>query len=599
MINSIKLTNFKTHENFFISLKSFNVLVGPNNSGKSTILDALRILAGAYRYASRFRPKTIQKGDGKLVSGFYIPENSIPITIKHIQTNYNDAPTTLEYKFPGKRSLIIEFTKYSGPILYYLGESKPIKSTKSFQQEFPVKLSIVPTLGPLEEEEEIHDKDYVNRWSSSHRAPRLFRNMWFYNNEYFETFKEILEDTWEGTSIQRPERQSMLSTSLNMFCTEDRITREVFWSGNGFQIWLQLLTHLIKSRGADLLVVDEPEIYLHPDLQRKLISILNQLETNVIIATHSIEMINEVEPDEVVVIGRSNKFGKRLTDLVGLQSAVEFLGSTQNIHLTRLARGKRILFVEGQDGKYLDKFAKKLGYPYLFNSDELTIIPVGGVSQWEKISHAQWAFSGILGEEIRVSALFDRDYKSEEQIDVFKSKIKDNLSFIHVLGKKEIENYLLIPGAIDKAIRAQLSGRISNNKLDFMPSFNIVDILLEVTEQQKSYVLGQIIDQEYRNVKSKGDAIASVVAKKSTEFEKNWNDLFFRLSIVPGKNTISLINKYIQEKWKVSISPAQIMKYITVADLESTGEIPYLLTMLDEFVSSSSRNAIYSLGTKE
>jgi predicted ATP-dependent endonuclease of OLD family len=42
-IHSIKLTNFKRFESFYFSARAANVLVGPNNSGKSSILDALRV----------------------------------------------------------------------------------------------------------------------------------------------------------------------------------------------------------------------------------------------------------------------------------------------------------------------------------------------------------------------------------------------------------------------------------------------------------------------------------------------------------------------------------------------------------------------------
>jgi predicted ATP-dependent endonuclease of OLD family len=302
MIKSIKFNNYKTHKNFSISLNNFNILVGPNNSGKSTVIEALRILAGSYRYAAKFKPKTILNTTGKIVSGYVIPETSIPISIRHVHTDYNELPTTIEFAFKGKKSLIIEFSNKKETILYFEGESKPIRSTTAFRNEFPLSLSIVPTLGPLEEDEEIHDNDYVKRWSSSHRAPRLFRNVWYYNMEDFEKFKHILEETWKGVTIQPPEKENTLSKTINMFCTENRIDREIFWSGNGFQIWLQLITHIIKNKNASLLVIDEPEIYLHPDLQRKLVSILRDLKVSVFIATHSIEIINEVEPDEVLIL---------------------------------------------------------------------------------------------------------------------------------------------------------------------------------------------------------------------------------------------------------------------------------------------------------
>ena len=44
------------------------------------------------------------------------------------------------------------------------------------------------------------------------------------------------------------------------------------------------------------LVLDEPDVYMHPDLQRRLIRFLLRRDQQVIVATHSIEMMSEVEP---------------------------------------------------------------------------------------------------------------------------------------------------------------------------------------------------------------------------------------------------------------------------------------------------------------
>ncbi|OCA82213.1 hypothetical protein A8F94_20070 [Bacillus sp. FJAT-27225] len=205
MLKSIIFKNFKTHKNLVISLNDFNVLVGPNNSGKSTILDALRVLSGAYRFASRYKPTLIKLADGKTTYGYNIPESSIPISIRHIHTDYNEETTSIQYKLKDKKSIFILFDYKKEPILYFEGERKPVRSAVPFRTEFPLNLAIVPTLGPLEEDEEIHNEEYVKRWASSHRAPRLFGNFWFYDKEHFGTFKGILEETWPGVSIDLPE----------------------------------------------------------------------------------------------------------------------------------------------------------------------------------------------------------------------------------------------------------------------------------------------------------------------------------------------------------------------------------------------------------
>ncbi len=89
-----------------------------------------------------------------------------------------------------------------------------------------------------------------------------------------------------------------------MFCPESRIPREIFWAGFGFQVWCQMLTHLIQSGNSSVFLIDEPDIYLHSDLQRQLLGLLRNLGPDILIATHSAEIIAEAEPDDIVLINK-------------------------------------------------------------------------------------------------------------------------------------------------------------------------------------------------------------------------------------------------------------------------------------------------------
>ena len=60
----IDFRRFKTFDTFTLHLRHFNVLVGPNNAGKSTVLAAFRILAAAMRKANTRSPETIQGPQG-------------------------------------------------------------------------------------------------------------------------------------------------------------------------------------------------------------------------------------------------------------------------------------------------------------------------------------------------------------------------------------------------------------------------------------------------------------------------------------------------------------------------------------------------------
>ena len=162
--------------------------------------------------------------------------------------------------------------------------------------------------------------------------------------------------------IQRPEITDALNNELSMFCLEDRMTREIFWVGFGFQIWCQMLTHLSRAKPSTLVVIDEPEVYLHPDIQRQLIGILRDLGPDVLLATQSTEIMAEAEPAEIIFVDKLRRAGERTKDTSGIQKSLEAIGSNQNIILSALARNRRVLFVEGDnDFNLICRFARKLG----------------------------------------------------------------------------------------------------------------------------------------------------------------------------------------------------------------------------------------------
>jgi hypothetical protein len=75
-------------------MRSFNVLVGPNNAGKSTVLDGLRLLWGAHRLARQRNPALLSNTDDGMPSGWgwQIPLTSFPFDLENIHTNYQTDP---------------------------------------------------------------------------------------------------------------------------------------------------------------------------------------------------------------------------------------------------------------------------------------------------------------------------------------------------------------------------------------------------------------------------------------------------------------------------------------------------------------------------
>lgn len=569
MITNIRFTNFKALSEFSISLNDFNILTGPNNNGKSTIIDGLRLLHRGYRFASRQTPKFLVNPFGKNAWGFIIPANSFDLNLGILQTDLDNAsPSIIKFGFGNRKSLTLMFHPDHPAYLFFDTQNKIPRKATEFREEFPLSISIIPTLGPLEIDEELVGADYLKSVYGGRRSPRMFRSYWMYNLDKFDEFKQLVESTWPGMSVSYPEQLDRFDKKLTMFCEEERLPREVCWAGFGFQIWLQLLTHIINSKGADLIVVDEPEIYLHPDLQHKILDILRLYGANILIATHSVEIINSVDPSDVVLIDKKNKSAKRITDLSGLQSVSNILGSGQNIELTRLARGKKILFVEGKDMKLLSKLAKICKHEKLFLDSQITVIPIEGFSQHDKIIHTNWAFTQILGEELKIAVLLDRDYRADEDIEIVLNKLQKEVNYAHILKKKELENYFLIPTAISKAIDSRFEERIKSGSLAEKPEIDIVKILLELTDGLRSDILGQIIAHKYKMLQSQGKDVSTIFSRLSDEFEASWKDLDYRLNKASGKYLFTVLNEYLQKNYKISITYSLVSNHISHKDVD-------------------------------
>src|SRR5208337_62276 len=185
----------------------------------------------------------------------------------------------------------------------------------------------------------------VQRNLHTHLASRHFRSFWFYYPQGFDEFADLVAETWPGMEVERPEQSD---ETVLMFCREKRMTRELFWAGFGFQVWCQLLTHITRSAKATLLVVDEPEIYLHPDVQRQLVDLLRHIGPDILAATHSSEIIAEAEPSEIMLVDKRGTSAKRLSDVGEVQAALNLIGSIQNITLAQLARTRKVVFVEDE-----------------------------------------------------------------------------------------------------------------------------------------------------------------------------------------------------------------------------------------------------------
>ena len=91
---------------------------------------------------------------------------------------------------------------------------------------------------------------------------------------------------------------------------------------------------------------------MHADLQRKLIRYVRARYSQVIITTHSTEIMSEVSPDNIIIVDKARSESMTSDSLPAVQKVIDSMGSAHNVHLTRLWKAKRFLLVEGKDLRF-------------------------------------------------------------------------------------------------------------------------------------------------------------------------------------------------------------------------------------------------------
>ena len=341
-----------------------------------------------------------------------------------------------------------------------------------------------------------------------------------------------------------------------------------------------MLSHIFRSQDRSMLIIDEPDIYLHPNPQRQLLSILKDSAPDVLMATHSSEIVAEADASDLLVIDKTQRSAKRVRSPEGIQSTMGSLGSVHTAMMSAIAQTRRILYVEGDDFKMLRNFAQRLGMKELGAGVGIAPFPLGGFPSIQRLKAVNLGVSESIAGPILCGGIFDRDFRPDEEITALRNAFNQELTFSTILGRKEIENYLLVPDALDRALGKALMENIRREGESITVDKSMSDILREITTPMKAEVQSQYIAkrEEYFSHTRKD---RSTISREAIElFDPRWDDDHQRLHIVPGKKVLSELFSIVQTNYKVNLTTAKIMEQLrgneipwdlrqTLKDLES------------------------------
>jgi predicted ATPase len=422
-IKHIYIKNFKGLRDIKVeNCADLNAFVGKNNSGKSSILHAIDIASLAISVGSwnNFQPKLEIKDLINVIGDFeikFIYEDDTETVVKSTQ-GYDPEFTNRQATSP-KGILILPDVGFGMLTRQHRTPQWVISQIEAKNFQNVNALEILYAI-----------KFYAYR-NERNLTPANYQSILTEISNYFPDILNLNSDRTEH--------------DIATLTYEEYGKRlDILYSGTGLKHFLDILVKITLS-GANIVMLDEPELGLHPDLQRRFIEYLQQLSVSkglqIFIGSHSQVILNYAESIKFYRV--INNIGNR--EIIPVEKeAVHTVLSDLGIRPSDIFNQDICLLVEGaSEIIFFEHIIRRL-YKDDFEKISVGIIQYGGDAAAGIIS-GTIDISNIVSSQEYLLWMRDRDARP---VDVpssastrFKNAIQENGYDCIILNKREIEYY--------------------------------------------------------------------------------------------------------------------------------------------------------------
>jgi energy-coupling factor transporter ATP-binding protein EcfA2 len=567
-IRRLWMRNFKGFQEFEIRLTDFNVLAGPNNSGKSTVLQAADLV---------FRLIGLHREGSGLATGRNVTPAILPVAQlrdlwygQRYRAANRFVPAVLGVEFDGGG--LIEFG-IIGP--FGAATSKVLENRGIEGAALDLIASRpavwVPSSVGVVRDEEFRPAARIAGLIFAGRHNEVLRNvLWDLRRQGspFDDLQALLESHFGGHlgDVHFDEALDQFVTAT--FAAKD-VEHDVYSVGAGFLQVVQLLSFVL-SRNPGLILLDEPDAHLHSSLQRTVVDVLDDLSKKkgiqVVLSTHSKEIINYVDPSRLVLVEKGARSASSASVAASQLTILQSLGEIDNVDAYALVKNKRCLFVEGPtDVPIIERLAAKLDVPDFSGDDRVVIIPVGGAERFEHVEQLN-VLETLLGSEIASYEIRDRDGRTDESRTIDQAAATRPL---HILERDSIESYLINAVVLARVVRkiAAENGR----PVEVGPD-DLQEVLLQETEKLRNSSIDRAADRYSKDTHRASHAFPSITEanRVAREFiESQWASLDDRLKVVPGKRLLGAARARLQADYGVSFGNPRLLEEFTESEVPS------------------------------
>lgn len=502
MIEKVIIQNFKRFDKEEFAFSEFDIIAGVNNSGKSTVLQALAI----WQFVVTAFSGQIRSGNTGIqvvlpnFSALPVPEFNL------LWRNRQDRSYPIDEKGKKKQTyILIEIEvfwknaegveasfgvqlRYQSPQSVYAIPKNGWAALKSAQKDpnFPV-VAFVPPFSGLEPSEQKLDDGPVRQQVGKAQPGSVLRNMLLRVSErQDQTDWEILctlVEKWFSLTLCKPVYRPGLDINILVEYKEKGKLFDIISGGSGFHQTLTILAFLFGSK-PNTILLDEPDAHLHVRLQRDLIDELRIIargrSIQFLTSTHSEAFLNGADPTQIISVLSGTP--KRISDTSAVIAA---MADVSNDEFVRTQSSPLVFYIEGQtDERILRAWADTCGCDAVLG--QFLIKPLMGGNKEMMLDAAKHHYKALktMVPDVARHQLLDRDQGDHGNF--------TGNDHITIWSRRHIESYLLVPSAWIRAVSKKLN--LSVDDLLFSPFAKTIEgffeeqaVLLPKSQSWKSY----------------------------------------------------------------------------------------------------------------
>lgn len=473
-ITKIKVNWFKNIKELEIDLSKLNVVVGGNNSGKSSLLQDLHFKIMAAAVARKKQLVTFSYDDL-----LYKPANDF--TYLRNEMKFSQGSESWTDFISSEDNYSIEI--YKGRNFGNIGVRRSGNNQK-FASEISNHTNLysmyVPGLSGIALNEELKSKGQVKNKVAGGDANNYLRNI-IYQIEVEGKLKELNQQVskiFPGVRVVVDFNKDD-GIYIECACYINGKSYPLELVGTGVLQAIQIFSYIVYFR-PKLLLLDEPDSHLHPDNQKVLIGILEEImdsyNTQIIISTHSRHILD-------AVYGKANLIwlnDGRLVEqglFMGKLSLLMELGALDKIENLSSGNYEYIILTEDRKIDFIETLLDSNGL-------EVSKIYIHSYMTSSNIDQIEIAI-GFLKEllpNIKIIVHRDRDFMLEAEVDIMNKRLLDMGGIPFITEGSDIEDYFTNPEHIAECLSITIDE--ANEWLNELESENLPTIIVDFTNKR-------------------------------------------------------------------------------------------------------------------